>query len=325
MAQDLMKAAKEDDSVSSSLSDNDLRDLAAQTGLPPTLLEDAKAKAGLDGKGGPTSIPFVGIGVKKPEVEFKPYTFDPMSLREPAPESNPDPAAMSDPLEELGGLAPTTATTQSRPELPRLTADSQERAANWAAGPHSPYGRNEPKANPYTAGIGMGFGSGSGSGTVLYSGAQSYSAAPAISSASLASGGAAMMMSDDPTVARGTQDYKEFAKEFEREFGKDKMSQKEIESMTKRVEVRYKSLQAFVQELERGDVDMLLYRNKLIRELSDVQNDLREANSNVLVLMNDRANMKDTFCLLQVKVKKLKSMNKTLQEDITKYGGVSHP
>ena len=298
-----MQDDKDDDSLSSSLSDNDLKDLAAKTGLPTTLLEDVKAKTNLEGKDAPTSIPFVGIGEKKPEIEFKPYTFDPRSLREPPPESNPDPGLMTDPLEALGGLGPPNAISQPRAEPPRLKADFGERdpyPAHGSTGSHSPYGRYESSANSYA------------SKTAGYGSGPSY---PPMAPATAA----AVALNEDPAVARGTQDYKDFAKDFEREFGKDKMSQKEVESMTKRVEGRYKSLQAFVQELERGDVDMLLFRNKLIRELSDVQNDLREANSNVLVLMNDRANMKDTFCLLQVKVKKLKSMNKTLQEDITKY------
>ena len=64
---------------------------------------------------------------------------------------------------------------------------------------------------------------------------------------------------------------------------------------------------------------MILFRNKLSREISDACNDLKEAHKNILVLMNDRSLIKDHFCLLYMKIHKLKGFSKSFQEDLQTY------
>lgn len=112
---------------------------------------------------------------------------------------------------------------------------------------------------------------------------------------------------------RKTEDYKTFAKEFEKQFGND---QKEMERVNNDLNTRTAKLDTFIRELQGADLDMILYRNRLVRELQDVQNDLREAYNNIIVLMNDRSTMRDQFCVFKMKIKKLKGFVKTFQEDI---------
>lgn len=115
---------------------------------------------------------------------------------------------------------------------------------------------------------------------------------------------------------RRTDDYKGFSKEFEKEFGND---QKEMEHVSNELANRTKKLDNFIRELQNADVDMILFRNRLVREIQDVQNDLKEASNNILVLMGDRSNMKDQFCVFKMKIKKLKGFVKTFQDDIQAY------
>lgn len=112
---------------------------------------------------------------------------------------------------------------------------------------------------------------------------------------------------------RKTEDYKGFSKEFEKEFDS---GQKEMEHVSNELMNRTKKLDAFIKELQSADLDMILFRNRLIREIQDVENDLKEAYNNILVLMGDRSNMKDQFCVFKMKIKKLKGFVKTFQDDI---------
>eukprot|EP01022_Parablepharisma_sp_SALTPOND_P012842 TRINITY_DN1666_c0_g2_i1.p7 TRINITY_DN1666_c0_g2~~TRINITY_DN1666_c0_g2_i1.p7 ORF type:complete len:345 (+),score=41.10 TRINITY_DN1666_c0_g2_i1:133-1035(+) len=123
-------------------------------------------------------------------------------------------------------------------------------------------------------------------------------------------------LSDNPIECRGTDEYKGYAKEFEKEFGKNN---KEIDELSKELTSRAQRLDGFVKELQGADLDMILFRNKLIREIGDIQNDLKEAHDNILVLMGDRAEMKDQFCLLQVKIKKLNGLCKAFQDEFNSY------
>lgn len=115
---------------------------------------------------------------------------------------------------------------------------------------------------------------------------------------------------------RKTEDYKGFSKEFEKEFGND---QKEMEYVSNELKSRTAKLDNFIKELQNADVDMILFKTRLVREIQDVQNDLKEAYNNILVLMGDRSNMKDQFCIFKMKIKKLKGFVKTFQEDIQAY------
>lgn len=120
----------------------------------------------------------------------------------------------------------------------------------------------------------------------------------------------------DLEECRRTEDYKGFAQEFDKEFTSD---QKEMEQVSKDLMMRTKKLEAFKKELEGADLDMILFRSRLVREIDDVQNDLKEAYNNILVLLGDRSGMKDQFCLFKMKLKKLKSFIKTYQDDIQAY------
>lgn len=82
---------------------------------------------------------------------------------------------------------------------------------------------------------------------------------------------------------------------------------------------RTKKLESFLKELQNADLDMILFRNKLVREIQDVENDLKEAYNNILVLMGDRSSMKDQFCIFKMKIKKIKGFVKTFQDDIQAY------
>jgi hypothetical protein len=276
-------AQGEDNSVSSSLSDTELNTMAEKAGIPANVLTEAKQKTE-EQTSGPALFPFVGIGEAKKEVVFEPYTFDPASLREPAL-----------PSMTLPGPSPSLAPEPSDEAFRELTRPPYN---NFASS--NPGALSKPTSEYLVPDLGS---------------KQRYRpVAEAYPRAAPTAGYSAL--NEDPAATRGTQEYQDFAKDFDREFGKDKASQKEIDGMAKRLDSRYRSLQEFSRELERADVDMLLFRNKLIREISDVQSDFREASSNLMVLMKDRASMKDAFCLLQVRVKKLKSLEKTLQEDI---------
>ena len=86
--------------------------------------------------------------------------------------------------------------------------------------------------------------------------------------------------------------------------------------MVKLLCLRVKRLEEFNKELSVVDIDMILFRNKMVREIEDACNDLKEAHRNILVLLNDRSIMKDEFCLLNMKIRKLKGYNKSFQEDL---------
>jgi len=123
-------------------------------------------------------------------------------------------------------------------------------------------------------------------------------------------------MIGDLNECRRTDEYKGFAQEFDKEYSGD---QKEKEQVSKDLVTRTKKLEEFRRELENADLDMILFRNRLVRELDDVQNDMKEAYSHIVVLMDDRSNMKDQFCLFKMKIKKLKGFIKTFQDDIQGY------
>lgn len=123
-------------------------------------------------------------------------------------------------------------------------------------------------------------------------------------------------LGDNISECRKTNDYKTFAKEFEKQYGND---QREMERVSNDLNTRTAKLENFIKEVQGGDLNMILYKNRLVREIQDVQNDLKEAYNNILVLMNDRSTMKDEFCIFKMKIKKLKGFVKTFQEDIQAY------
>lgn len=95
--------------------------------------------------------------------------------------------------------------------------------------------------------------------------------------------------------------------------------QHEVEELSKQIIGRNEKLKSFVKELENSDPNMLFFKNRLIREIGDMQNDLKEANNNILVLLKERANMKEQMSLLNAKYKKAKNFIKGFIEDTKVY------
>jgi hypothetical protein len=120
------------------------------------------------------------------------------------------------------------------------------------------------------------------------------------------------VFNEDPLEFRRSTEYKEYGKEFDKRFNND---QKEVEQVTRDLNAKTNKIDNFIQELRGANLDMILYKNRLARELEDVKNDLREAYNNILVLMSDRSSMKDQFSIYKVKLKKLKGFLNTYQED----------
>lgn len=108
-------------------------------------------------------------------------------------------------------------------------------------------------------------------------------------------------------------EYKDYEKKFENTFGNDK---EEMSQLSGVLISRIERMEEFAKELGTAELDTILFKNRLAREISDACNDLKEAQNNILVLMNDRSILKDQFCLLHMKIKKLKGFNKSFQEDL---------
>jgi hypothetical protein len=92
----------------------------------------------------------------------------------------------------------------------------------------------------------------------------------------------------------------------------------ELDAMRRRLEARLMCIQDFIREIECEDCDMLLYRNKLTKEVCNIESDLKEASNNILVLMDDRKKAKKSFFLLRVRLKQLKDLNVEMSKEINK-------
>jgi hypothetical protein len=92
-------------------------------------------------------------------------------------------------------------------------------------------------------------------------------------------------------------------------------NQQEIEALSKQIVVRSEKLKSFSKELENSDANMLFFKSRLIRELGEIQNDLKEADSNILLLMRERVKMKEQLLLLSITNNKLKNFIKAFLED----------
>jgi len=111
----------------------------------------------------------------------------------------------------------------------------------------------------------------------------------------------------------------DYAKKFKNIFDNDREGMNQLSNL---LTSRVNRMEEFVKELETANLDTILFKNRLAREISDASNDLKEAQSNILVLMNDRLILKDQFCLFNMKIKKLKSFNKSFQEDLQAYSNI---
>ena len=120
------------------------------------------------------------------------------------------------------------------------------------------------------------------------------------------------VVGEDVNSYRKTEDYKTYAKNFDQKYSNEN---KEMNQVSKDLLSRTSKIDGFIQELMGAKLDTLLYRNRLVRELEDVKNDLKEAYNNISVLMKDRTSMKDQFCVYKVQLKKLKGCIGTFYED----------
>jgi len=93
----------------------------------------------------------------------------------------------------------------------------------------------------------------------------------------------------------------------------------ETEILSKQIGARTEKLKSFSKELESSDPNMILFKNKLIRELGEIQNHLKEADSNVLLLMKERINMQEQLLLLNITNNKQKNFIKAILEDTKVY------
>lgn len=121
---------------------------------------------------------------------------------------------------------------------------------------------------------------------------------------------------EDMAKARTTPDYPDFLKKFEDDYGKGKPKQRDVDDMSRKLDSRYKVMQDHATEVGRSDTDMQLYKNKIMKDLGDVVNDLREANNIITILMNDRNVLKDLFAIFNIQIKGLATLNKSLEEDL---------
>ena len=117
---------------------------------------------------------------------------------------------------------------------------------------------------------------------------------------------------DDVASCRRSDEYKNYCQDFDKKYLNN---QKEMEQVSKDLLGRTTRIDEFIQELMGANLDMILYKNRLARELEDVKNDLKEAYNNISVLMKERSSLKDQFSIYKVKIKKLKGCIGTFQED----------
>lgn len=111
--------------------------------------------------------------------------------------------------------------------------------------------------------------------------------------------------------SRAESEYRGFAREFDGEFGSH---QQEVAALSKQLVARIRKLQALERELNSPSTEMSSLRSRLIREVESVEDELGEANHNIIVLMNERKNIKERFCTIRVKHNELKGYTKALQE-----------
>lgn len=116
--------------------------------------------------------------------------------------------------------------------------------------------------------------------------------------------------------ARRDPEYVKYTKEFEEKFGKDAYDPMEIERVSKKLDSNFKILQEHTKEVERKDCDLMLYKNKISKDLGDVMNDLKEAYNIITILVSDRSKLQDLFAIYSIEIKGLKDEKRNLAEDL---------
>ena len=119
--------------------------------------------------------------------------------------------------------------------------------------------------------------------------------------------------------AKRDPDYNAFTKQFEERFGKDAYNPEEVDRVTKKLDSNFKILQEYNKEVERKDCNITLFKNKIKKDLIDVENDLKEAYNIITILVADRSKLQDLFAIYSIEIKTLKDDKKNLEEDLAEY------
>lgn len=119
-----------------------------------------------------------------------------------------------------------------------------------------------------------------------------------------------------PSSLKQGNDYKEFALEYEKQV---ESYQKESSRIAEQLKSRMERLEEFAEKFKDSGCDTLLLRNRLSHDIKSISNDLKEAYNHILVLMNERGNMKKQFCHLNAKVRDLNKAKENLQGEVAVY------
>ena len=112
------------------------------------------------------------------------------------------------------------------------------------------------------------------------------------------------------------EDVRELVREFDNEFGDHRS---EIEKLLQKLESRVKSIQSLSRDMNNPNTKLDYMKNRIFNELKDAQEGLTDANNNIIVLMNERANIRERFCTVKARNRELKNYNKIFQENIRTY------
>jgi len=109
-------------------------------------------------------------------------------------------------------------------------------------------------------------------------------------------------------------DYKEFALEYEKQV---EGYQRESNRIAGQLMNRMQKLEEYANKFKDTNTDTLLLRNRLTHDIKSISNDLKEAYNHILVLMNERGDMKKQFCHYSAKIKDLNKTKQNLQEELS--------
>jgi hypothetical protein len=108
-------------------------------------------------------------------------------------------------------------------------------------------------------------------------------------------------------------EYKEFALEYEKQV---EGYQKESSRIAEQLMNRMQKLEEYANRFKDTNTNTLLLRNRLSHDIKSISNDLKEAYNHILVLINERGNMKKQFCHYNAKIKDLNKTKQNLQEEL---------
>jgi hypothetical protein len=221
---------------------------------------------------------------KQEEAEIAPYTFDPRqfleSLDKPTPPPIPKPTPTNKPLlPEFLEKPPSEKQSPARQNVNSLVSKNPKELSIGA----------EPLPNRSNVDV------------FQYKSARNVDRLPIIKNPPEESLG----------DSRTESEYRGYAREFDSEFGDH---QREIAALSKQLVTRIKKLQVLERELNSPSVDISSLRGRLARDIESIEDELGEANHNIIVLMNERKNIKERFCTIRVKYNELNTYNKAYQE-----------